>query len=412
MGYSWTASKDRPLRSKIYPGWWSVLLSFLILLLGTGPVLYGFGVFADRFSVEFAASRTSINLILTLATLPSGLAGIPIAWLFRRYSFRTVVLAGLIGQFVGLVLASGAQSINAIIVTYGIIVGVADAILGIQVINMLVVHWFERRRGMAIAIAVSSASVASIIFPPLTTALVSSFGWRISLLAYAVCLIPLMCLAWKFAVLPAAVPAIEQTGSPADHPAQPLLKIVCCRNFWAMSIAIGVIFSANIAMLSSVVANARSIGLGAMAAASLLSLQGLVALSGKIVFGFLGDRINLRWCLFGASTSGVAGMALLAFANNAVALVAGTVFFGLCVGGAMPLLGMIAARSFGLANYAMVLGASRTAMTPLMLSGPLMAGAMFDRFGSWRPAFLVLLVFLLIAAAASLTLRIANARDD
>jgi MFS family permease len=401
------ASGDTPARVAIYPGWWAVGLGFAIMLQATGTVYYSFGVFADSFAKEFAASRTSVNLILTLVTLLGSLAGIPIAWLLKRYSFRAVLVAGITGQCVGLTLASFAQSIDAMILTYGIIIGVTDAIIGIQLTNMLVVHWFERRRGLALSIAVSSTSVASIVYPPLTAVLVANFGWRGALLIFAASMLALLPLAWTFAHLPETMPDPEQTAKPKSVAAVPLSVIVRDREFWLMSASIGIIFAAGAVMLSSVVANARAIGLGPMAGASLLSLQGAVALFGKLMFGFLGDRLNLRLCLFVASISGAIGMAFLAAGNTYGAFAAGAIFFGICIGGSMLLFGLIAARSFGLANYALVLGSSRTAMLPLTLSGPLVAGLIFDGFGSWQPVFMTLFAVLLIGAVASLFLRVA-----
>ncbi|MDO7833480.1 MFS transporter [Sphingobium sp. HBC34] len=394
----------------IYPGWYAVALAFLIQLIASGPIYYGFGVFGQVFEQEFQATRTSINVILTLVTLFSGFAGVPIGWLLRRFSVRSVLLVGAAGQITGLVMVAQASSFSQVLVGYGVVAGMADALLSVQLTNMLVVHWFEKRRGLAMGIAVTSTSFASVIYPPLLTGLIDALGWRATFLVVAAMLAMLMpIIAWK-AGLPAQIPPVERlprtvpaTGHHAPQPRQP--SVYRTADFWIVTFVVGAMFSANLAIISAVIPYARSQGLSPYAAASLLSLQGGVALLAKIGFGMIADRARLNHGLAAAGACGALSMVLWLVGGNIFVLAAAAVTFGLCLGGTLPMFGVILARRFGLNDYAMLIGASRTAMAPMMLGAPLVVGFLFDRWGSWRPTFVALLLFLLIATILSLVAR-------
>lgn len=394
-----------------YPGWYAVALAFLVQLVASGPIYYGFGIFAQVFAQEFHATRTSINVILTLVTLFSGFAGVPIGWLLRRFSVRSVLLVGAAGQITGLVMVSYATSFTQVLVGYGVVAGIADALLSVQLTNMLIVHWFEKRRGLAMGVAVTSTSFASIIYPPLLTGLIDALGWRATFLVTAAMLAALApMIAWK-AGLPAQIPPVERLPStepivtiPRDRqPDRP--SVYRTADFWIVTFAVGAMFSANLAIISAIIPYARSQGLSPYAAAALLSLQGGVALLAKIGFGIIADRARLNLGLAVAGACGAISMILWLVGGNIFILAAAAISFGLCLGGTLPMFGVILARRFGLADYAMLVGASRTAMAPMMLGTPLLVGFLFDLWGDWRPIFVVLLLLLLIATGLSLTAR-------
>lgn len=393
-----------------YPGWYAVALAFLVQLVASGPIYYGFGVFGQVFAQEFQATRTSINVILTLVTLFSGFAGIPIGWLLRRFSVRAVLLTGALGQIAGLIIVSLASSFRQVLVGYGVVAGMADALLSVQLTNLLIVHWFEKRRGLAMGIAVTSTSFASIVYPPLLTGLIGALGWRATFLVAAAMLALLVpMIVWK-AGLPPQIPLIERLPSPVpqisdfDHPhLQP--SVYRSADFWIVTFVVGAMFSANLAIISAVIPYARSQGLSPYAAASLLSLQGAVALLAKIGFGVIADRARLNYGLGTAGACGAVSMILWLVGGNIFVLGAAAISFGLCLGGTLPMFGVILARRFGLSDYAMLIGASRTAMAPIMLVTPLIVGFLFDQWGSWRPTFFGLLVFLTIATGLSFIAR-------
>ncbi|SKC06353.1 MFS transporter [Sphingopyxis flava] len=410
--------------ARFYPGWYAVVLAFLVQFLASGPIYYGFSVFSGVFDREFQASRTAIALILTLVTLFSGFAGIPIGWLLRRVSVRTVMLTGAVGQVAGLTIVSQAADFMTVLIGYGLVAGLADALLSVQLTNILIVHWFERRRGLAMGIAVTSTSFASIVYPPLLMFLIDTIGWRATFLVSAASLAALTpFIAWK-ARFPGEVPEAERlTPSPAPAspaqtsmkgeaaPARPPERVYRSADFWIVTLAVGAIFSANLAIISAAIPYAVAQGLSAYAAAGLLSLQGGVALLAKVGFGFVADKVRLDFALAAASAIGAASMALWLIGGSAPMLIGAAVCFGVCLGGALPLFGVILARRFGLGDYAMVVGASRTAQAPMMLGMPMLAGLLFDATGTWRPTFLLLLLGLLAIAALSLRARFAGPRS-
>lgn len=398
-------------RASVYPGWFALAVAFLIQLVASGPLYYGFSVFSGVFTREFQASRASVNAILTLVTLFSGFAGVPIGWLLQRFSVRFILLSGALAQVGGLTMVAAASSFAHVLVGYGIVAGVADALLSVQVTNLLVVHWFERRRGLAMGIAVTSTSLAGILYPPLLTWLVETIGWRATFVVAAGALFLLLPLiAWK-ARVPDEIPLVERTSGREASVRQKTEMAsetpYRTADFWIVTGATGAMFSANLVIISALVSYTRSEGFSAYQAAALLSLQGMVALLAKVGFGIIADRMRPNYGLAVACGLGALSMLFWLIGGSFVVLAIAAILFGLCLGGTLPMFGVILARRFGLADYAMVVGASRTAQAPLMLGMPLLTGWLFDLAGDWRPTFALLLMILSIATIASLLARLA-----
>jgi len=150
----------------------------------------------------------------------------------------------------------------------------------------------------------------------------------------------------------------------------------------------------------SLVPYAKSIGMDVATGAYLVSIIGIAAVSGKIVFGMVADRIDLQWAMRGALLLVVGGQVMLATATP-LAMQLGAILFGLSLGGMMPVWGLVSARVFGLASYGVALGGTRTAMTPLAFVCPMLAGVIFDRYGSYQIAWFCYAALALLACAAT-----------
>jgi len=54
-------------------------------------------------------------------------------------------------------------------------------------------HWFEKRRGIAVAIAASGNYIAGTIWPPIVQMLIHDHGWRFAYQSFAVlCLVTMI----------------------------------------------------------------------------------------------------------------------------------------------------------------------------------------------------------------------------
>jgi MFS family permease len=389
-------------RGRIYMGWKVLALTMLMSICAAGPVYYAYGNYALAFSSEFGASRTTINFGYTVVMLVGNLGSAPVGWLLDRWPVRRVALAGALGTGAGLALVAGTTQMWQVLLLFTTLIALADVFLGVVMVNYLLSHWFERRRGLALSFAQIGSSGGAIIFPPLTAFLTVAVGWRSVFLIYGALVVVLVLPILIYARLPSGMPDEERSAvsqiAVAHASGRRHSYATIWRNapFWIITVCTGTMIGINGGTMISLVPYAKSLGLDVSTGAFLLSIIGIVAVSGKLVFGLVADRIDLKWAMRGSLLLVVAGQLLFAVATP-WAMRAGAVLFGLSLGGMLPVWGLVSARVFGLASYGVALGGTRTAMTPLAFVCPMLAGIIFDRFGSYQWAWLCFAALALFA---------------
>ncbi len=150
--------------------------AFAVLFVGFG-VAYSFAAFFHSLRDEFEATRGDISLVFAITGfLYFGLGAIsgPLA---DRVGPRRVVLAGVLLIVLGLVLASAAQQLWQVYITYSLGVGVGVGLAYVPVVGA-VQQWFVKRRGLASGLAVAGIGTGTLAVPLLAAAGIELWGWR------------------------------------------------------------------------------------------------------------------------------------------------------------------------------------------------------------------------------------------
>src|SRR5713101_7748729 len=164
---------------KVFYGWWVVLAAGVGLALHAGPIIAAtFGVFFKPLSQEFGWSRAEVSLAFSLATLVGSGAVLVVGRLVDRFGARKVILPSVVLFGLGVLSLSSLSPFlwhfYALYLVLGIVGSGTTPVAYSQVIS----HWFDQRRGFALALAISGSSVGAFIMPPLTQALITAVGWR------------------------------------------------------------------------------------------------------------------------------------------------------------------------------------------------------------------------------------------
>ncbi|MFZ2994862.1 MFS transporter [Sphingobium sp.] len=389
----------------MYVGWGVVLLGFLLQLFATGPVFYAFGSYTLIFQEAFGASRTQINLAYTILIAVGAVGAIPVGWTLDRWNVRWVVVGGIISTAVGLAALGFVNSMAMVMLLFATLIAFGDVFMGIVPANFIVARWFERRRGLALGIAVLGASVAAVLFPVLSTYLADSVGWRAMFIIYGALTLLLLIPAFLFARTPGTLPDHERRH--ADHGPAPdttrmtVRAIVSTPAFWIMSFAIGAMVGVTGAVTISIGPDAVRRGFSQIEAVSLVSIIGGGAFVGKISFGAIADRVDLRAALSIALLMMIAPCAMLIGDLTYPFLCASAVLFGLSLGGMMPVWAALIVHVFGIANTGSGLGLTRAGMLPYTMICPMVAGLAFDRYGSYRAAWIFFVILLSLGLAST-----------
>ena len=385
-----------------YGGWNATGLAFLLSLVGSGTIFYSYGIYATSFAAEFHASHALINSAYMAVLLVSGAASVAVGRMIARWGLTTVGILGAVGTATGFFLVSFAQSMWQVVALFGVLIAAADALISVVFCNTLIIRWFERRRGLALAITTMGLSGAAIVYPPVTSALTVAIGWRQTFLVHGATMLLLIPALLLWARVPSHIadvewlPRIPGLIRADDTPAVSAGDLLRRADFWGVTIAIGVLGGLNGAVMISIVPFAIAQGTDPTRAALLVSTIGASALGGKMVVAVLADRFNLLLILRLAMFNGAVAMLMLYLAKGFALWAVISAIFGLSLGGMMPVWGALFAQLYSASDYPAAIGWSRTIMTPLLAGVPLLAGLIYDATGGYQLSWLAFFILALV----------------
>ena len=283
-----------------------------------------------------------------------------------------------------------AGSIWIFAIAHGLLLGLVGSSASFAPLVADTALWFDRRRGIAVAICASGNYVAGAVWPPIVQHFVESVGWRqtyFGLAAFTFVTMTILALFMRGRA-PAIASGVDDRAAtrPAsfERPfglsktaAQTLLSIAgvaCCV---AMSMP-----------QVHIVAYCGDLGYGAARGAQMLSLMLACGIVSRLVSGAICDRIGgLRTLLLGSVLQGTALLLFLPF-DSLASLFVVSALFGLFQGGIVPSYAIIVREHFPAAEAGWRTGTILMATLFGMALGGWMSGKVFDLTGSYHAAFL------------------------
>jgi MFS family permease len=186
-------------------------------------------------------------------------------------------------------------------------------------------------------------------------------------------------------------------------------EAVRTRAFWLISLGHGAaLLVVSAVMVHLIVHVTERLGYTLRQGASVLALMTVVQLTAQLTGGWIGDRFSKRWIVVGCMLAHAAGLLILAHAVAFWMLVAFAVLHGVAWGIRGPLMSAIRADYFGAASFGTISGISSMIVMLGMMFGPLVAGVVADRTGSYVPGFQMLAA---LAALGSVSFFLATPPD-
>lgn len=379
-------------RPRIFYGWIVVWAAFLGLgtIFGTS---YAFAAFFRSFADEFAAQRADVSLVFGLSGLLYFTLGIAGGALSDRVGPRITTTAGMGIIVAALLAASHASSLTMVYLAFGAGVGVGIALVYTPTMGA-VQPWFVRHRGLASGISSAGIGAGTLVIPLLVTAWIDAWGWRDGMRALAAVVAVLgvsatLCLEKNPAgrgLGPDGGPPLQGAGG--GHSAlsgMTLREAVRSGTFRWLYLATVLAAPVMFTPFAHVSAHARDLSIADGLAVGLVGLIGIGSLVGRFAIGWLADRMGrLRTLVLMMALMG--GSYLLWWLAPGYALLAAfAVCFGLCYGGIVSLLPPICMDLFGGRALSAVIGVLYSGAAFGNLLGPVVAGAVFDRTGSYLP---------------------------
>lgn len=400
---------------RVYYGW-AIVWSGLIVSVAQAPV-YGpvVSLFVKPIADETGWSRASISFAFTLGSIVGTFAGAPVGAVLDRFGARGVVSgSGLVvaGSLLGLSLMQEQWQLWILLAA-----GRGMAMSGIQMGTMVsVANWFVRKRGRATSIPSFGVRAGQAIVPLLILPVIVTYGWREAYGALSVvALILIVVPAWIYlrrrpedhGLLPdgeSGGPYLNG-GKPRELPTEvqwTLREALRTTAFWLLIVVTASGMFGQTAANLHAVPNFLDKGMRDALAFTIPAVFAGISAVSTFGWGYLMERVSARIVMVMVAVLNVSGMLLLIWAVSYPAAFAYGVLAGLAGGGFLVAQRLMWANYFGRSSVGSIRGVASMFIGVVGPMGPLVAGWIFDTYGSYTVAFAIAAVIFGIGLVAML----------
>jgi len=400
-------------KGRIFYGYYLLAVTFLFMILFNGSGVFAFSLFVRPLEASLGWGRGQVMAGFTVYYSMIGIASPIVGRFVDRYGARPVIPVGAVLIGLGFVIVSQMSDLYLFYLGYAII-GTGAAAMGPVPCSAIIANWFRRKRGLAVGIMAAGIGAGGVVVAPFIGYILSHFDWRTAYLSLAVLVVAL--------TIPLALGVIrtrpsemglypdgdkEPVGGPegaastgGEREGSTLKQALKTPAFWLISVACFCYAFPSMGALQASVPFLEDIGYPTATAASALGAIGFGSAVGKILFGWLCDRMRpSRAFAIGATLLLASVLVLLTVRTDSPLLLIWTyaLLLGLGAGAWLPTLAMLASTNFGLRFYGAVFGALNLCLSFGTASGPLFSGMMHDATDSYLATFTIFALLLAIA---------------
>ena len=392
----------------MFYGYIIVSAGFFLLAVIWGTSL-SYGIFFDSWIQAFGWNRAELSGAASINNIVLGVFFITTAKLCERFPPKIIIAATGVVLALGFYLLSYTQTLWQLYLFYGVIVALG---MSAYIVTLsIVARWFNKRRGLVTGIVFSGMSAGTMILPPVTSQIISTYGWQSAMLILAIIALVIMIAASQFIKREPKDMGLKPYGSnetEVHHGAASgisMKQALRTGQFWIVCALYFIFVFCQIIIMVHVVIHAIGLGVSPGASSLILFVYGLVGIIGVNAVGLAADRFGNKICFTAGFALTVVAFLILIFARSMPTLYLFAGVFGLAWGGTQVLFSPVVAELFGLRAHSVILASAGFAGCAGAAIGPFAAGYIFDVGGSYYPAFILSACLAAGAALMALMLR-------
>jgi MFS family permease len=378
---------------------WLVAAALFAVVFSASNQIAAFGVFLPALADQFGWSRGAISVALSISLLLGGLAGFGVGAIADRHGPRGILLLTVALAGGGYALASTTGALWHLYVFVGVMGGLGTS--GFYVIaSTTVTRWFDRDRGLALALVLVGFNVSFVTAGPAAAWLIERVGWRGAYLVFG----GWLCVVGSLAALVVRDPPRHRVAPPGhaavrdDHGVS-VGEAMGDRRLWLLLLSWFLLGGVLLMMTVHVVPYARDRGVDLASAALALTAYGVGAAVGRLASGPLSDRLGPQPIMRASFTLQVIALVVLAFGPSQAVLLPMVAVFGLGFTGADTVYIRVIPDVFGLKALGAITGVLTMGWRAGAALGPALAGFIHDATGSYALPFGLAPVAVIVAYA-------------
>jgi MFS family permease len=389
---------------------WPVVLAGAAGMALASVPAYTQGVMLRPLEHEFGWTRAAISsgpMIPAILAVPLG----PIlGWAIDRFGPRRIGIAGVIISSVTIGTLAAATSALWTWWALWSLFALTSTLVKPAVWAAGISSLFSTTRGLALAAMLCGTAISSTITPALTNYLIEHDGWRAAYLLLAVI--------WTALVFPPVLflfnsasdqhrarRSTEPSVAAAVLPGMEPRRALWSGRYVRLSIASIAMVLATVTCVVSLVPILVSLGHKPAAAAAIVGLIGITTVVGRLIGGYLLDRLNANVVAAGTiALPVVAILLLISLPLSLPAVVTAVMILGLSMGAELDAVAYLTTRHFGMRSFGVLYGTIGGFQALATGLGPFLVNGAYDLTGSYRLALWLFIPVCLLGAAMFLSL--------
>jgi MFS family permease len=345
-------------------------IGLVLMSIYGGLGYYAFGVFFKPIQENFNWERGVTSIAFAIFYIILAVSSPFIGRLTDRHGTRKTFTLGALILSSGLTLLSLSTNLLHFYIAYGI-TGLGCSTIGMIPVSYMISSYFKRGRGTAIGIVSSGMGIGGFVLPLIIGIyLIPHFGWRTAyqILALSSLLLILVIVQTAGKANPKEVepnpPRVERsdgTGVSSQTSMEwTLNSALKAPAFWLITCAFILFQMAQVGTTQHLVNHLTDIGFSIPVATSIFSITNLFTAIGKLMFGYVSDRLTAKHCAMIVFLLGLVATAVLMILNTASSFLLIGLYvlsMGLAIGGWAPITSMLISTNFGMTHYGDIFGA-------------------------------------------------------
>jgi MFS family permease len=338
--------------------WWTVVGGAICLSVGAGVIsAFMFGTFIRAIAAQNHWGRSQVSLGLTIFEFAMGPGTIVLGSLVDRWGVRKPTLLFLTLFALSIALVSVIPPSVPLFCLAFVLVGFFAPGSNALPYAKVVCARFDRHRGLALGLTVGGTAVGGALMPQYAGFLLRNYGWRVGYAGVAVAVAAFSLPALYFLV---KMPRGSQLASRArkDNADLPKLSQIVrtSRSFRQLGLAIFCMSGVMLALLSQLVPMMMDRGATIRMATSMLSIAGLSSAIGRLMAGYLMDRVHAPYVAALSFSITMIGVLVLAGGATGTSAMVAAGLIGVSIGAEADIITFIVSRYFDLRLFGRVCG--------------------------------------------------------
>ena len=394
---------------------WVIVVIIAGMQIVGSSIRMAFGVFIDPLQAQFGWSQGGIGFAYAICSMVSAVVAPVAGNLGDRFGAKKSMLVGIFVYLIGMLATAFVKDLWQFWLTYGVILGVAQAIFLVPLIPAAMI-WFRRHLGLAMGLIMTSWGIGPALATPLVAFMIQTFGWSVAFVSIGIAsTLMMLALVSVFKNRPADVGGLAYGTFKSDPPLSDKLPPAILLDefkghmrktaaYWNMSSIHFLGCVGHAVILIWIIPMATSKGMSAIDASLIFTLFSAVSIVTRLTTPVLCERLGVRTVMTFFYILQGAPVLLLIFSSMDGVFLIFAVSFGVGYGGETGGFPILNRKYFGHAPMGGAHGFQMLGAGIGMALGGWIGGPVFDIFDSYNAAFAISVVASLAGAISIILL--------